>query len=390
MRKRSFLRFGLLGLSLSALLGCAGSLAPVGTPLAEDEPVMVALLVPTGSAEENQEQLGQSLVNAAKLANTDLASLNITLKTYSTAGDQTTAANAANMAVADGADIILGPLFGDATTAVAPIANAKGLKVLSFSNNPQIAGGNTYLLGLTFDSVANRVTRYAAAQGLTRIAIVHPAGLEGEAAKGAVRRAANTANASVVAESSYKLSVEGITEAASGIANQLKASGANAVVLTDGPTGGLPFITESLRGLGVRPNAAQFVGLQRWNTSKEALAQPGLQGGWFAAPDPALRSQFDARYQAEYGSKPHPLSALSYDGMAAIGALIAEARAEKRNDPFSTARLTKSAGFAGVNGVFRFLPNGQNERALAIFEVSLGDARPIDPAPRSFAAPGGS
>ncbi|MEO0913683.1 MAG: penicillin-binding protein activator [Pseudomonadota bacterium] len=389
MQKRSFFKAGLWGLGLLALAGCTGAFAPGASRLGTG-PVTVALLVPTGSAEADQARLGESLINAARLANGDLAALNITLKPYSTAGDRTTAENVARTAVAEGADIILGPLFGDATTAVAPVASASGLKVLSFSNNPEIAGGNTYILGLTFDSVANRITQYAAGRGLTRVGIVHPAGLEGETARDAIRAAARGAGASIVAEGSYRLSVAGITEAAGGIADRLKSSGANAVILTDGPTGGLPFITESLRGLGVRPQSAQFIGLQRWDVSREALAQPGVQGGWFAAPDPGLRQQFDARYQATYGAAPHPLSALAYDGMAAIGALISEAAAEGSNDPFSAARITNDAGFAGVNGVFRFRTDGRNERALAIFEVSSGDPRPIDPAPRSFAPLGGS
>lgn len=388
MHKRRFFKAGLIGLTLLALAGCTGALAPPGTRL--NAPVTVALLVPTGSGEADQERLGEGLINAANMANSDLAALNITLKTYSTAGDQTTAANAARTAAEEGADIILGPLFGDATTAVAPVAAANSLKVLSFSNNPVIAGGNTYILGLTFDTVANRVTRYAAGRGLTRIGVVHPAGLEGETARNAIRRAARAAGANVVSEGSYRLSVAGITEAAPGIANDLKSSGANAVILTDGPTGGLPFITESLRGLGVRPQAAQFVGVQRWDISSEALAQPGVQGGWYAAPDPGLRTAFDTRYRNTYGAAPHPLAALAYDGMAAIGALVTEAAAEGRNDPFSTARITNDAGFAGVNGVFRFRSDGRNERALAIFEVSSGDPRPIDPAPRSFTPVSGS
>ncbi|WP_161862484.1 penicillin-binding protein activator [Algicella marina] len=390
MQKRNFVRLIAAVAGLAALSACTGPIAPQQGNAAPSGPVTVALLVPTGSADANQDQLGQSLVNAAELANRDLASLEITLKTYGTAGDQTTAASAANQAIAEGADIILGPLFGDTTTAVAPIAGAKALKILSFSNNPEIAGGNTYILGQTFENTARRVTSFAAGRGLNRLAIVHPSGLEGETARDAIRTAAAAAGSTIVTEGSYELSVEGITEAASGIATGIRGSGANAVMLTDGPTAGLPYITESLRGLGVRPAAAKFIGLQRWDISREAIGQPGLQGGWFAAPDPALLTAFEARYSAAYGTPPHPLSALAYDGMAAIGALLAEARAEGKGDPFSTDRLTKSAGFAGVNGVFRFLPDGRNERALAIIEVSLGDARPIDPAPRSFAPADGS
>lgn len=387
MRCRTFLHCILGMLSLAALCACD---TQIGTRLGLNEQVDVAILVPLGATEENQAQLGQSLANAAELANRDLADLKINLRVYPTAADQTTAATAAQTAIAEGADVILGPLFSDATAAVSPIARSAGVNVISFSNNPEIAGGNTYILGLTFDSIADRVTGFAAARGLKRIGIVRTEGIEGEAAREAILRASAKFGSEIVAEGVYQLSVEGISEAASGIADDLRRSGANVAILTDGPTGGLPFITETLRGLGVRPASVQFAGLQRWNSSQQALEQPGLQGGWFAAPDPALRSEFDTRYQSAFGQAPHPLSALAYDGMAAIGALVAEAREDRGGDPFSQPRLTKSAGFAGVNGVFRFLPDGSNERALAIFEVSLGTATPIDPSPRSFEPTGGS
>jgi hypothetical protein len=70
-----------------------------------------------------------------------------------------------------------------------------------------------------------------------------------------------------------------------------------------------------------------------------------------------------------------------------VGALIAEARGAG-GSPFSTARLTQPAGFAGVNGPFRFLPNGLNQRSLAIVEVRNGQAVVTERAPRSFTALG--
>ncbi len=372
-----------------AALGVAGCTMPTPTEtVAPDTPVTVALLVPTGSSDADNESLGQSLINAAELAKADLSGVEIDLKIYGTAGDQTTAANVAAQAVAEGADIILGPFFSDATAAVAPVAEGAGTLVLSFSNNTAVAGGNVYLLGLTFDNIANRITSFAATRGLTQIGVVYPAGIEGETARDTIRQAAARSGSSVVVAEAYPFSVEGIAERGAAIASTVRSSGANALVLTDGPTGGLPFISETLRGLGVRPQAVQFLGMQRWNVSQEALAQPGLQGGWFVAPDPALSVLFADRYSARFGSEPHPLSGLAYDGVAAVGALVAEARAEGANDPFTTARLTAPSGFAGVNGVFRFLPDGQTERALTVFEVIEGDARPIDPAPRSFAATG--
>ena len=157
------------------------------------------------------------------------------------------------------------------------------------------------------------------------------------------------------------------------------------MILTDGPSGGLAFISEALRANGL--TAAQFLGMQRWDVSAEALAVPALQGGAFAAPDPALVAAFDGRYQTAYGESPHELAGLAYDGVAAVGALIAQARSQG-GSPFSTARLTQPAGFAGVNGPFRFSRNGRIQRNLAIIEVRNGQAVVTERAARSFDAVG--
>lgn len=377
----------LFGLLMLAACGSSGGNSNGGN-VDTTRAVTVALLVPTGSGDAGREEIAKSLVSAARLAQSDLSGVTINLKVYATAGDLATAAAAAQKAVDEGAEIILGPLFADATTGVAPIAAAAGIKVISFSNNPTISGGNVWVLGQTFESSAERITGFAAARGLTRIGIVHPQGIEGELARNAVQAAAPKFGATVAAVGSYSLSVQGISQAARGIATQMRNAGVNILVLTDGPTGGLPFVSETLRGLGVRANAVQFAGLQRWDISRDALSQPGIQGGWFVAPDVTLTAQFRNRYEAAYGIQPHPLAALAFDGVAAIGALVNEAQLEKRRDPFSTERLTQPAGFAGVNGVFRFLPDGRNQRSMAVFEVRDGEARVIDPAPREFVTGG--
>jgi hypothetical protein len=47
-------------------------------------------------------------------------------------------------------------------------------------------------------------------------------------------------------------------------------------------------------------------------------------------------------------------------------------------------QLTRSSGFAGIDGLFRLLPHGTCERGLAILEVREGGPVVIDPAPSSF------
>jgi hypothetical protein len=379
------LRAAALMLGLVAIAACATPGPRVagndGIDVDPNGPVKVALLLPYGTGDPGREQIARSLENAARLAQSELRNATLELTVYPTAGTSAGGSAAASQAVSEGAKIIVGPLFSTETAGTQGAAASGGLTVLSFSNNPSVAGGNVYILGTTFENTADRLVSYGQSRGLNAFGVVYPAGLEGESARDAVRQVVDARGAALVASQSYNLSVEGIQSAGPAAAAALTSAGANAVILTDGPTGGLGFIAEALRGNGV--TGAQFLGMQRWDTSAEAMTIPSLQGGVFAAPDPATLGAFRGRYQAAYGEPPHELAGLSFDAIAAVGALIAQARAQG-GSPFSTARLTQPAGFAGANGPFRLTSSGVAQRNLAIIAVQNGQAVVTERAARSF------
>lgn len=354
-----------------------------GIEVDPNQPVQVALLVPLGSGDPGREQLGRSLVNAAQLAQSDLQNAVIDLRIYPDSGTAEGGAAAARTAVDEGAKIIVGPLFSTATAGAQGVAAGGGLTVLSLSNNPEVAGGNTWIVGNTFANSADRLASYGMARGLRNFGVVHPSGLEGETARNAAVGAIRARGGEVVATSAYDVSVEGIQAAGPAAAASLAANGANAVILTDGPTGGLVYIADALRNGGLTAGTVQFLGLQRWDVSPEALSQPSLEGGAFATPDPGLAAAFAGRYRNAYGEAPGDVAGYAYDAIAAVGAMIADARASG-GSPFSPARITAPEGFAGVNGAFRLLPGGLNQRNLAMMEVRGGQAVMIEGASRSF------
>lgn len=378
---RKSLAFATATLSALLLAACepvttaGGSAAPTGK-------VEVALLVPSGSGDASDELLARSLENAARMAITDLGSVQIDLRVYPTAASPAQAATAAQQAVADGAKVIVGPLRAEEANAVGVAIAASGVNVLSFSNNPAIAGGNVFVLGATFENSARRLAGYAVKSGKGRVMVVSDQNTAGEAGRNAIQRGVAAAGGSVVAQGSYEFSQNGIIQAVPAIAAQAKSSGAQAVFLTADAAGALPLVSQLLSENGVSPAMYQYIGLTRWDIPAATLALPGVQGGWFAIPDPALYAQYQTRYSAAFGEPPHPVSATAYDAIAAIGALA------KKGAGFDRAALTQGAGFAGVGGVFRLLADGTNERGLAIAQIQSGSVVVIDPAPRSFGGAG--
>lgn len=355
-----------------------------GPKIDTSAPVPVALLVPSGSGSAGDEVLARSLENAAKLAIADLGNVKIDLRVYSTGGKPAGAQAAAIKAVDEGAKIILGPVFAQNANAAGVAVASRGINVLSFSNNTDIAGGNVFVLGPTFQNTANRLASFAVGQGKRNIMVVSDKTAAGEIGRAAIERGISNAGGSVVARVGYEFSQNGIVQAAPQIAAQVRSSGAQAVFMTADTAGALPLLTQMLRDNRVDPSVAQFIGLTRWDIPAATLALPGVQGGWFGLPDPALFQQYQSRYQAAFGEAPHPISGLAYDGIAAIGALV------KRGDAnaLTGQALTQSSGFVGVNGIFRLRADGTNDRGLAIAQIRNNQVVIIDAAPRSFGGAG--
>ena len=379
-------KFGALALA-AAVAACDVALAPGGPSgprLDTSAPVPVALLVPGSAGDPGDAAVSRSLENAARLAIADLDGVAVDLTVYPTGGTASGAQGAAQQAAADGAAILLGPLYAEAANAAGLTVASQGLNVLAFSNNSAIAGGNVFILGNTFESIARRLTSYAARNGAGDLLVAHANTTAELAGRDAILNAANATRANVVGTVSFELTEAGIRGAAPQIASQVQATGADGIFFTSSNAGAMAFLPQFLGEQGIRPSTTQYIGLTRLDIPSEALSQPGLQGAWLALPDPGLVTNFRSRYNAAYGSAPHPLAGLAYDGIAAIGALAAQGRA----DALSRANLTTGSGFVGVNGIFRFNSDGTNDRGYAVGQIRNNQVAVIDPAPRRFGGAG--
>ena len=384
-RARKSLSAAALVLSSLVLAACVNSGgAPTASGPALGDTVTVALLVPGGSGQASDELLAKGLENATRLAMADLGGQSIILKVYNTAGQPAQAAAMATQAVSEGAQVILGPVFAQEANAAGVALSGTNVNVLSFSNNPDIAGNNVFILGPTFLNTAKRLAGFAVRQGKGSVMIVYDQNPAGDLGKAAIERGFAVAGGSVVGAASYEFSQNGVVSAVPGIVAAAKSAGASSVFLTADTAGALPLISQLLGEAGLDPTVTQYIGLTRWDIPEATLALPGVQGGWFALPDPALYQQFQTRYSTAYGEPPHPIAGLAYDGIAAIGALM------KRGGPggLSAAALTQGAGYVGVNGIFRFLPDGTNERGLAVAQIQNAQMVIMSPAPRAFGGAG--
>jgi outer membrane PBP1 activator LpoA protein len=187
----------------------------------------VAVLVPLTGLNAG---VGTSIANAANLALLDSKETGIKLTVYDTGSS---AAAAANAALADGNRLFLGPLLAEDVTAVAPIARAQGVPVIAFSNDVGVAGEGTYIMGFTPDQSIGQAVAYARGKGAARFAGLMPTNPYGERAALALRRAVAVAGGRLVAVQTYARGTASLTAAVRGLAAKGQY---DALVIGDSPS----------------------------------------------------------------------------------------------------------------------------------------------------------
>jgi len=342
--------------------------------------VKVALLLPlTGRA----SAAGEALLNAAQLALFDVGDQTLELIVKDTGDTAEGAAAAMQAATVEGAQLVLGPLFGAQIEAVTPIAQSAGVNVISFSNDETKADGNVFIMGLSPREQAKRVVGYAVAQGRTQIAVIAPNTPFGAAT---LQGAQDVAGAQVVASVLYDTEKVNLSDEV-----QSLGSGFNAVLAPD-TAKRMIGLAPLLAFHDIDPAQVKYLGSALWDDPLIGT-EPNLIGAWFPAPPPAAWELFRQRYAQAYGSEPLRVAGLGYDGVALAATLVRNARqgmvTEATASPgqwigLDRNSITSPSGFAGVDGIFRFQDDGRVERGLAIVEVQRDAFPVVQEAPSAF------
>jgi ABC-type branched-subunit amino acid transport system substrate-binding protein len=337
--------------------------------------VKVGLLLPL-SAGGNAGAAALSMKNAAEMALAEFQTPNIQLLVKDDGGTAAGAQQAAQQAMAEGAEIILGPLFAHSVGAAGQVARPRGIPLIAFSTDSSVAARGVYLLSFLPESDVERVVDYAVSQGKRSFAALVPDNAYGSVAEAAFRQAAARKGARVVALERYPTDPAGMQQSARVVGQA--ASRADAIFLPD-TAEALPGVVQALGANGVTPRRVQLLGTGVWDDTR-VFADTSLHGAWYAAPDGAGYRSFSARYRSRFGQEPLRTATLTYDSVALVAALVKTQGPER----FSEATLTNSSGFAGIDGLFRFRADGTNERGLAVLRVAPSAGQVVSPPPRAF------
>jgi branched-chain amino acid transport system substrate-binding protein len=389
--RRAALPLSLVGLALSlAACGPGGPMGGLGQradapPPAQAQPaqtdgatigtgpVKIGLILPL-TQNAGPSVVGASLRNAAELAIAETGGADVTLLVKDDRSSAEGARAAAEAALAEGADLIIGPLFANGVREAGRVARAKGKPVIAFSTDASTAAGGVYLLSFLIESYVDRIVDYAVSKGKKSVAALAPQNDYGNVALAAFQSAAARRDLRVMAIERY--APGGVAAAAQKVAS---LGGQIDTLFIPEQAEAMAGVAQALTTAGVDGRKVQLLGTGLWNDAR-VLKLPGLQGAWFAAPENAGFNAFATRYRAKYGSDPTRIATLGYDA-ASLAAALARTQGSQR---FADSVLTNTSGFNGADGVFRFRPDGLNDRGLAVLQISNGAANSVSPAPRSF------
>ncbi|MBH1944375.1 penicillin-binding protein activator [Erythrobacter sp. YJ-T3-07] len=330
----------------------------------------VALLVPTTG---DNGRVGQSIANATTMALLDTNADSLRITTYDTADN---AREAARRAVADGNQLILGPLLGSNVADVLAEARPRNIPLIAFSNDVSVASPDVYLMGLSPSQSVARTVRFAQSQGARTYGALVPEGEYGRQAELALLEALRGVGGSLVATERYSRN----DGSAASAARRLRARGGfDTVMIADSPRLAIIAAAELRDETGAGP---RLLGTELWSGESAIPAAGVMQGALFSALSDARYRRFSESYRSRFGDSPYRIATLGYDGV--LLALRVAGNGWQPGRPFPTGQLTDAGGFLGLDGAFRFSTDGTAQRALEVREVRDGQVVVVSPAPESF------
>lgn len=376
-----------------------------------EDKIKIAVMLPLSGP---HEKLGKALFNSMQLALFDHADPRIHLVPFDTQGNEYESITQAKNIIEENYSIIIGPVFSKNVEAIKPLIKDHNIKIISFSNNAEIAGNNVFLIGLDIKEQVRAVTNYAYDQGYRYFTAILPSNDYGSTIVTELRRVAYLKDITVLKSEFYSQQTsldknirniarvikeypakdessqlepeteqQSTTDGSTQIvdANFAKNNEKIAILI---PEGGkmLQSILELMHKYNIPQEKVQLIGLNNWYDGTN-YKDKYMTNAWFTDIPHENYDLFLNYYQSYFYATPPRIAALSYDALSVVTSL---AGLDEQSPNFSSEMLTQEIGFNGISGVFRFRDTGISERLLAIYGIESGEVVKISPEAPLFSA----
>lgn len=375
----------------------------------KDVKIKVALLFPTSG--KNRE-LGNALVNSATMAlfNEDLKG-NIELNLFDSGDSVESVEKAFDEIIEKGIKIVVGPVFGTQVEAIQSKALQHDVIVISLSNNQELAidatnNGAVFLAGSLAETQVEKIVNYSIDHRKYSFAVLSPRNQYGKIINDLTKLIVRKRDAHFITSEFYDNNEKDIERAVANVVKTFAVSGhlmegknklKKAAVISQRdriypqiimiPDNGknLSKIVAAIKKQNNDERDFQIVGTSQWD-DVATMNDLNLLGGWFAAPENDKFRNFEKSYYNNFSKFPPRISSIAHDATLAVIEVANKkaSRDEKITVKDFTSYKGEINGFAGIDGPFRFLPNGLVQRNLAILEVGNGKFDVLEEANKVF------
>ncbi len=376
----------------------------LATIKSQKEKMKVALFLPFSG---KNKELGWHLFNSATLSlfDNDLNN-NIELVLIDSGETPQESAKAFKEVVKQDIKVVIGPVFSTSVEAIEADVKANNIVAISLSNNPKLVDktttkGGIFLGGIMPEAQIEKIVSYAIDQQKSSFAVIAPNNQYGLIMTDLMKKTVKRKDGNFITSEFYETNTKDFKGIAGRIISSFKAPSSfaeggknklkkDAATLKDSdriypkiifiPESGktLSKIVEEVKAQNKDERDFQIVGSAQWDDIS-SLTDPNLVGAWFCAPESEKFHTFEQSYFQTFNKFPPRITSIVYDSVAVISDL-----AEKKKDlkieigDFTAYTTWPKNGFQGIDGLFRFLPNGLVQRNLAMLQIKRDRFETID------------
>ncbi len=364
------------------------------TQKSRKEKVKIALFLPFSG---KNKELGNHLFNAATLSlfDNDLNN-NIELVLIDSGESPQEAAKAIKEVVKQDIKVIVGPVFSNSVEAIEKDIKDNNIIAISLSNNAKLINktnnkGGIFLAGIMPEAQVEEIVTFSIEQNKKTFAIIAPNNQYGLIMTDLMKKTVKRKDGEFIISEFYDSTTKDFTAIANRVVNAFKvpaglAEGGGNKLKKDSaikesdriypkiifiPESGktLSKIVEAIKKQNKDERVYQIVGSAQWDDIS-TLSDQNLQGAWFSAPDNQRFHSFEKAYYQNFNKFPPRLTSIVYDSVAVIADLVERKKTNTLEiADFTAYSVWPKNGFQGIDGIFRFLPNGLVQRNLAMLQI---------------------
>jgi ABC-type branched-subunit amino acid transport system substrate-binding protein len=338
------------------------------------------------------------MTNAAQLSLFENNKKEILLRIYDTKGTTFGAVEAINKAVQDGVDVVIGPIFKAETNAIQKIAEKNELLVFSLSNEQDLLNSkNIFVTGPIVEQEIQLLISYMVEKGIYNYVGLVPNTNFGASVNGVLREAIVSKDAMLIKTEYYdqeeqhmlKKIIELISfyEVPKTLYENFEKKKLESKILGETKNMELEvkeddkiypqamFIAEGGKfadqigslvfSVRKEKRNIQLIGTSKLDGNENTLKNPYLDETIFVGANPEKYEKYASSYEKMYRYRPLKITSIIYDLINIVDQVYRKEDEVYRPDKLA---LLNPMGFDGIDGRFRFLPNGLIERKLYILQ----------------------